>query len=184
MRRYADAQALFRSLLEIARATDDSPTEARCHHNLAWCAIFLDDYKTANIQFSEAITILTDLGQTLAATRAQLGAGKVLIGKGQTESGLRYLYDARNAFEQHGMSEEANLCALFTAETLLTRGDGEEAREIVREVAQQLRTSAVERRIVDAVSALEQQIVSGDEPVTAVRHVYALLESVQRELSA
>ena len=183
MRRYADAQTLFKSLLEVARATDDRATEARCHHNLAWCAIFLDDYKTANIQLSEAITKLTDLGQTLAATRAQLGVGKVLIGKGQTESGLRYLYDAREAFNRHEMYEEAGLCALFIAEALFVRGDDENAREIVREIAQQVRASALERRIVDTISALEQQIVDSDEPVTAVRHAYTLIESLRQQRS-
>ena len=175
--RHVDAQTLFKSLLDVAHAIGDSATAARCHHNLACCAMFLDDYKTANIHFSEAISKLTDLGQPLAATRTRLGAGKVLIGKGQTENGLQYLLSARDEFNSHDMPEEAGLCALFIAEALLIRGDNTQARNIVHEISQQLRHSSLDRRIIEAIAALEEEILYSDEPVEAIRHVYALIET-------
>lgn len=174
---YADAETLFKSLLDVARTTNDIESEARCHHNLACCAMFLNDYKAANIQFSEAITKLTDLGQSLAATRTRLGAGKLLIEKGQTDNGLQYLYVARDAFTEHCMPEEAGLCALFIAEALLTHGDNVRAREIIRDVAQELRESNLERRIIEAVSKLEQDMLDSDEAIEAVRHVSALIDA-------
>lgn len=182
MGRYRDAQALFTSLLDVAHLTNDSATEARCHHNIAWCAISQGDYKTANIQLSEAISKLVDLGQTLAATRAQLAAGKILTGKGQTETGLKYLRAARKAFEQYGMSEEAGLCALYMAETFLNRGDSDSARKLVRHVAEQFKSSRMALRIINAVSELEHQITLNTEPAAAVRHVYTLIESAEKHL--
>lgn len=176
---YSDAQALFKSLLDIARVTGDLSAEARCENNLGQCAIYLNDFKTANIHFSNAIARMTDLGQPIAATRAQWGAGQVLLGKGQTESGLQHLYSARTSFTQHGMFEEAGLCGLTIAESLLSRGDDRQAQELIHEVANEFRESPLERRIIEAVVALEQTMPVSDSPVEAVRHVYALIESAQ-----
>lgn len=176
---YSDAQALFNSLLEIARVTNDLSAEARCENNLGQCSIYLDDFKTANIHFSNAIARMTDLGQPIAATRAQWGAGQVLLAKGQIESGLQHLYAARTSFVQHSMLEEAGLCGLAIAENLLSRGDDRQARELIRNVADEYRESPLERRIIEAVVALEQTMTDSDAPVEAVRHVYSLIESAQ-----
>ncbi len=174
---YADAHSLFKSLIEVARATGDGDAEARCHHNAGSCAIYLNDLKSANIHLSEAISKFTDLGKAIAGIRAQWGAGIVLIGRGQTDHGLRYLHTARDAFMQHELFEEAGLCGLSIAEALLSRGDEEQAHEIVRGIARDFCESPVERRIVDAVVALEQTMFDSDAPVEAVRNVFALIES-------
>jgi len=176
---YRDAQVLFNSLLEIARITKDTEAEARCHHNAGYCAIHLDDFKVANIHFSEAVTKLTDLGKRVNAIRTQWGAGQVLIAKGQLDSGLQHLYAARSAFLEHELFEEAGLCGLSIAETLLLRGDETDARQIIVDIANEFRESPVERRIVDAVVALEQTLSGSELPVDAVRDVYALIESAR-----
>lgn len=175
--RYSEAHALFESLLHVAQVANDDQAEARCHHNLGYCAVHLDDYKAANIHFSEAIAKLTDLGQPVAAIRSQWGAGRVLIAKGQIETGLAYLYAARNSFLGADMYEEAALCALSIAETLLSRGEEENARRIVRDIAEQFRQSPLERRIMEAVAALEQQIPT----IEALRDVYSIIESARSE---
>ncbi|HEV2719881.1 MAG TPA: hypothetical protein VG323_07655, partial [Thermoanaerobaculia bacterium] len=110
--KYADAYTLFKSLIDVARAAEDLEAEARCHHNAASCAMFLDDFRTANVHYSEAIAKLTDLGHVVNATRTQWGAGQVLIRKGQIQAGLKHLYAARENFIQHEMLEEAGLCGL------------------------------------------------------------------------
>jgi tetratricopeptide (TPR) repeat protein len=175
--RYGDAQTLFTSLLEIARVINDVNAQARCHHNAGYCAVNLGEFKNANIHFSEAISKLTDLGKPVAASRTQWGVGQVLIGKGQVDSGLKHLYAAREAFIQHELFEEAGLCGLSIAEALLSRGAEKEARDIVHEVATEFSESPIERRIVDAVVALEQTMFDGGAPLEAVRNVYALIES-------
>lgn len=176
--RYTDAQVLYRSLLDVARATNDEPAIARFHNNAGYCAMHLDDFRTANIHFSEAIAQLTDLGETIAATRTQWGAGLVLVGRGQTEHGLKYLYAAHRSFADVGMVEEASLCGLSIAEALLTRGDDDNARLLVHDVAEQFRESRLEHRIIDAMGALEQALADNNAPIEAVRNVYAMIESV------
>jgi tetratricopeptide (TPR) repeat protein len=176
-RQFRDAYSLFKSLIDVAIAANDPEAEARCHHNAASCAMFLDDFKIANVHFSEAIAKLTDLGHVVNATRTQWGAGQVLIGKGQIQSGLKYLYAARESFGRYEMYEEAGLCGLAIAEGLLSRGDEREAQQIIRDVRVQFSQPQFDRRIVDAVAALEQTIIESDAPVEAIRNVYALIES-------
>jgi len=174
---YADAYTLFKSLTDVARAANDEPAEARCNNNAGYCAVHLNDFKAANIHFSEAIANLTDLGDVVNATRAHWGAGRVFIGKGQFDNGLRHLHAAREAFIQFGMVEEAGLCGLAAAEALFTRGNDTQAREIVSDIAREFRDAPLEWRVIEAVSALEQELVTNDAPVQAVRNVYALIES-------
>ncbi|HKS23216.1 MAG TPA: hypothetical protein VJZ76_10490 [Thermoanaerobaculia bacterium] len=180
-KRYADAQALYRSLVEVARAAQDDEIEARFHNNAGYCAMYLDDYRGANIHFSNAIAKFTDRGEFVAATRTQWGAGLVLVGRGQTEQGLHHLTAARESFTSFGMLEEASLCGLSIAETLLCRGDEHRAQEVVRDVAQQFRESSAEHRIVEAMGALEQAITSANAPIEAVRNVYAMIESAHTQ---
>jgi tetratricopeptide (TPR) repeat protein len=178
-RQYGDARVLFQSLLEVAQATDDIAAEARCENNLGHCLINLDEPKLANIHFSNAIAKLTDLGQPLAATRAQWGAGQVLLAKGQSDNGVHHLNTARASFLQHGMFEEAALCGLVIAENLLSRGEDATARKIVHSIAEECRKSISEHRIVEAVAALEQMIDTSEAPLSELRHVYSLIESSQ-----
>jgi tetratricopeptide (TPR) repeat protein len=180
---YTDAYTLFKSLIDVARVANDAEAEARCHHNAGYCAVHLNDFKSANIHFSEAMAKLADLGQPVAAVRTQWGAGRVLIGKGQVESGLRHLQAARDAFTRFGIFEEAGLCGLSIAEALLSRGDEKEAQEMVRDIAKQFRESPLERRIIEAVSALEHEMVNNDAPAEALRNVYALIEAAHLEQS-
>jgi hypothetical protein len=79
------------------------------------------------------------------------------------------------------MYEEAALCGLMIAEALLTHGLDTQARAIVRDIADRSRHTLLEWRVIEAVSALEQEIVENVEPVQAVRNVYALIESTHSE---
>ncbi|HEY6137403.1 MAG TPA: hypothetical protein VI670_06525 [Thermoanaerobaculia bacterium] len=180
-KRYADAQALYRSLVEVARAAQDDEIEARFHNNAGYCAMYLDDFRAANIHFSNAIAKFTDRGEFVAATRTQWGAGLVLVGRGQAEQGLQHLTAARQSFMSFGMFEEASLCGLSIAETLLSRGEDDRAQEIIHDVAQQFRETNTEHRIVEAVGALEQAIASANAPIEAVRNVYAMIESAHAQ---
>jgi tetratricopeptide (TPR) repeat protein len=177
LQKYADAYTLFKSLIEVARAANDAEAEARCHQNAAASAMYLNDFRTANVHFSDAIAKMTDLGDFVNATRAQWGAGQLLLSKGQLESGLNHLHSARSAFIQYEMHEEAGLCGLIIAEGLLSHGREDDAQQIIHDVAEAFRDSPVERRIAEAVAGLAQTISNSDAPVDAVRNVYALIEA-------
>lgn len=180
-KRYADAYALYMSLIDIARATNDLSVEAGCNNNAGYCAVHLDEFKTANIHFSEAIAKFKDLGDSVNATRSHWGAGQVFIAKSQFENGLQHLEAARDAFTDFGMVEEAGLCGLAIAEALFSRGQDTQARELVREIAREFRDAPIERRVIDAVSTLERELVVNDAPAEAVRHAYARIRYAHTE---
>src|SRR5262249_20215131 len=96
--RYAEAQELFTELRDVARAAHDTESLARIENNLGYCSTHFGDFSAANIHFSNGIALFNDVGAPLEAMRAQRGAGRLLIAKGQINAGLTYLRKARRAF--------------------------------------------------------------------------------------
>jgi len=181
-RQYSDAHTLYRSLLEVAAAAEDAVEQARLHNNLGYCLLHLDNFSDANIQFSNAIARFTDLGCETEITRTHRGAGLLMIAKGQVRKGLEHLQRARELFVGAAMFEEATLCGLSIVETLLSRGDNEEAAAVIDDVARQFVGARTEQRLIDAVATLQQEIAISETPVEAVRNVYAMIESTTARL--
>jgi tetratricopeptide (TPR) repeat protein len=176
-KRYDDAQRIFRDLLGVATSTGDEETQARLYNNLGHCAVYLDDYAGANIHFSESIARFTDLGLLAEVPRTNLGAALVLIGKGQVDSGLARLEDARRAFIALSMMGEAGLCALRIIEVLIDRGDTEQARALTGIVIDEFEAAGLDTRAVQAVASLQSSIDADGATGDAVRTVH---EFVQR----
>jgi tetratricopeptide (TPR) repeat protein len=176
-KRYDDAQRIFRDLLGVATSTGDEETQARLYNNLGHCAVYLDDYAGANIHFSESIARFTDLGLLAEVPRTNLGAALVLIGKGQVDSGLARLEDARRAFIALSMMGEAGLCALRIIEVLIDRGDTEQARALTGIVIDEFEAAGLDTRAVQAVASLQSSIDADGATGEAVRTVH---EFVQR----
>jgi len=176
-KRYEEAQRVFLDLMTVAKSTSDIETEARLCNNLGHCAIYLDDYAGANVHFSESIARFTDLGLRAEVPRTNLGAALVLIGKGQVESGLHRLEEARRAFIALGMMGEAGLCALRIIEVLIDRGDTVKARALTGTVIGEFEAAGLDTRAVQAVAGLQSSIDADGATGEAVRTVH---EFVQR----
>jgi len=179
--RYAEAEALFRDLLNIAVSSGDAETEARLHNNLGYCYVNLDDYTNANIQFSQSIAKFTDLGFASELARTGRGAGAVLIGKGQFDLGCERLRQARTAFSKLQMPEEAGLCALRIIEAMVERGQTDEARDLAATVLDEFTAAALDARAIDAVVRLRQSLDADGATAEAVRTVHALVQSLAVE---
>jgi len=177
-KRYEDAQRIFGDLLDVARSTGDDKTQARLYNNLGHCAIYLDDYARANIHFSESIARFTDLGLRAEVPRTNLGAALVLIGKGQIDSGLARLEDARRVFIDLGMMGEAGLCALRIIEVLIDRGDTEQARVLTGAVIEEFEAAGVDTRAVQAVAGLQSSIDADGATAETVRTVHEFVQGL------
>ena len=177
-KRYEDAQRIFGDLLDVARSTGDDKTQARLYNNLGHCAIYLDDYARANIHFSESITRFTDLGLRAEVPRTNLGAALVLIGKGQIDSGLARLEDARRVFIDLGMMGEAGLCALRIIEVLIDRGDTEQARVLTGAVIDEFEAAGLDTRAVQAVAGLQSSIDADGATAETVRTVHEFVQGL------
>jgi tetratricopeptide (TPR) repeat protein len=182
MSRYADARDIFASILDDAVATGDSESQARIHNNLGYCVTHLGDYDRANIHFSEAIAKFTDLGFTTEVPRTERGAGLVLIARGQTAAGLAYLRAARRDFTAAGVIEEAGLCALSIAASLVERGEGDEARALTQEVIDEFTSVGLDDRAIAAVVRLRDAIDVEGATAETVRTVHAFVESLRDEM--
>ena len=177
-KRYEDAQRIFGDLLDVARSTGDDKTQARLYNNLGHCAIYLDDYARANIHFSESIARFTDLGLRAEVPRTNLGAALVLIGKGQIDSGLARLEDARRVFIDLGMMGEAGLCALRIIEVLIDRGDTEQARVLTGAVIDEFEAAGLDTRAVQAVAGLQSSIDADGATAETVRTVHEFVQGL------
>jgi tetratricopeptide (TPR) repeat protein len=181
--RYDVANRLSQDLLRDATAEGDIESQARLHNNLGYCAIRLDDYASANLHFSEAVARFTDLGFTAEVARTERGAGLVLIARGQTTSGLARLREARSAFTLAGMVEDAGLCALHLAATLIERGDYATARTLMQTVADEFVEAGLDERAIAAVVRLRAAIDVDDATAETVRTVHAFVESLRSEVA-
>jgi len=182
--RIAEADALFTELLEVARSARDAESQARIENNLAYCATGLGDYRRANVHFSNGIALFYDLGLLAEAMRAKWGAGRVLVGKGQINAGLAYLRDARRAFLENSMMEDAVMCGVEIIQVLVERGDAEPARELAHHVASDVQSTQLGARAVAALRQLEEAVADGGTDLgPQVRDVHAYLESLRQGIS-
>lgn len=177
-KRYEDAQRTFDDLLKVATSTGDNETQARLYNNLGHCAIYLDDYARANIHFSESIARFTDLGLHAEVPRTNLGAALVLIGKGQVDSGLLRLEEARRSFIELRMLGEAGLCALRIIEVLIDRGDTREARVLTGTVIDEFEAAGLDARAVQAVAGLQSSIDADGATGETVRTVHEFVQEL------
>src|SRR5207244_11076446 len=89
--RYSEADARFREMYDLARELHDNESLARIESNPGYCATHSGNFREANIHFSNGIALFNDVGCPVEAIRAERGAGRVLIAKGQINAGLSYL---------------------------------------------------------------------------------------------
>jgi tetratricopeptide (TPR) repeat protein len=181
--RHTEAHSLLHELLDHAIATGDLESQAGIHNNLGYCTTHLGDFTAANIHFSEAVAKFTDLGFTAEVPRTERGAGLVLIAKGQVTSGLARLREARRAFLEAGMTEDAGLCALNIAAVLIERGDRSEARALAQSVIDEFTTARMNQKAIAAIVDLRDAIDVDDATPEAVHIVHALVESLRLDFA-
>jgi tetratricopeptide (TPR) repeat protein len=180
--RHADARDVYTDVLRSSIEAGDLESQGCIHNNLGYCAAHLDDFSQANIHFSEAVAKFTDIGFISEVPRTERGAGLVLIGRGQTASGLAHLHAARRHFIASGMVEEAGLCALNIAAVLVERGDDTEARALTQSVIDEFKAAMLDERAIAAVVRLRDDIDADGATAETVRTVYAFVESLRGEV--
>jgi len=179
--RMTEARQLWSNLLPVAIAEADVDCQARLHNNLGYCETHLKDYVSANIHFSEAVALFTDLGFTTEVARTERGAGLVLIARGQITNGVARLNEARAAFKAAGVIDEAGLCSLRIVEVLIGRGEEAQARILTQSVIDEFITAGLDERAINAVVRLRDAIDVDDVTTETVRTVHAFVDSIRQE---
>jgi tetratricopeptide (TPR) repeat protein len=179
--RITEARQLWTELVPAAIAEGDVESQARLHNNLGYCETHLNDYVSANIHFSEAVALFTDLGFTAEVARTERGAGAVLIARGQITSGLARLREARAAFIAAGIVDDAGLCSLRIVEVLIDRGEEAQARTLTESIINEFIKAGLDERAINAVVRLRDAINVDDVTAETVRTVHALVDSLRQE---
>ena len=179
--RSSDAQAVWSELLGAARQFHDGDCViARLENNLGNCAMDVGNFRHANIHFSNAVASFNDAGASLEATRAMWGAGLMFIAKGQINTGLGYLRNARRAFIDADLAEDAALCGLKIVETLVQRGDNTEAADLAHQIASDVAAARLPQATVTAFEQLDDLLrEGGSDLVMHVQNVRVFIESLQ-----
>jgi tetratricopeptide (TPR) repeat protein len=179
-KRYAEAHEIFTEILPVARRSQDRESLARIENNLGHCAIEVGDFRSANIHLSNGIALFNDIGCPVEATRAERGAGLLMIAKGHVSAGLAYLRNARRSFASYGLPEEAAICGVEIVEVLLERGEASESSRLAQQIASEVASAGLSDRAVTALHYLNERILEGDADVmTHVRDVHTYLRSLQ-----
>jgi len=169
----------YATLLTEGKRTCDTTTLAALHNNMACCLVELGRVTEANIHASEAVAHFNEVGNHVDALRTELATGRMFAAKGKTTEALVRLRRARKNFEDRGLHEEASICGLDLAATLLADSREGEARQIFDEVAGILNPVSERARV--ALAYLAEQFAAHDATPAAVRHVSEYLQLLKRE---
>jgi len=181
--RFEEASLIYEQLMRSAQGANDIETIARLHNNLGYCKTHLGQFTAANMHFSDAIALFTDLGFRAEAIRTERGAGQLLVEKGQTATGLTRLRTARVAFMRFGMIRDAALCGLRMAEAYLATGDVEAARAVTRDVARDFVEARFSSESIQMLYGLEQTISVEAESFERIRHVHGFIASIAEHVA-
>ena len=177
------AYQLFVPLLEVARSAEDLESEARIQNNLGYCAIELRDFRGANIHLSGATARFTELGRPLEAARSAMTFGRLLVQRGQVESGLQHLHGARRSFLMHDLPEDAGVCGLEIVEALLISDRMSEAAALTREITGQFSGTSFDARALPALEQLQRAFDERSATVEKVQRVRSFLGALHADPS-
>lgn len=184
LHKYRDAREAY--LLLIASANDIAKgTLAALHQGIGLCSIELGDYEAAEDNFTKAISLHRQLGQTLDALRGDHGCGKLLIRRGLSVEGVTRLRSVRHHYLKFSLAEEAGLCGLEMVEGMLALGDSAAAEALARTILNEFLAAGLNARAITALGYLTEAIaVRNASPATAtgVRdYILSLRATPERE---
>lgn len=180
---YAEGRELGNTLLSSAADVSDLESAARLHNIVGYCDLQLDNLRDANKHLASARAIFTDLGRTIEATRCELGFGSLLLSKGHVKEGIEVLQVARKEFLSHTLVEEAGLCGLTMAASMLETRDASSARGLVRSIIDEFTRAGLNLRAVQAMEYLATSIETGTASPSTAHHVEQYVAGLQLDPS-
>jgi len=180
MGNFHEARSAYSGLLEQASEINDRSLLASIHNNIGHSSIEIGDYATAASHLDQAVEILNDLGQPLHVARAELARGRMLIRKGDFESGIAHLHSVRQQFLNHNLVEEAGLCGLDIVEAQLSRGASIEAEAFARQIVREFTAAQLNTRAITALGYLSEAIGARKASVATVENVRHFIRALRR----
>jgi tetratricopeptide (TPR) repeat protein len=174
--RFADALALFTSLVAPAKELGDVPTIARLYGNIANCLLGLQRRSDASGYFAQALSLYEALGLTTEKIRTRWSLGRLMVSAGKVDDGVARLREAKHEFEALGLTNEAAQVTLDVVEALLaTGGDGAEVARLCAGLVESFVAVGMTGNGLTALGYLREAVASGDADRGLVEQVRAYL---------
>jgi tetratricopeptide (TPR) repeat protein len=183
--RYREAREVYLPLLAIAADLREEESLACLYNLLGHCYVALGDFKAAEPHLQEAVQRFVRIGQPLAAAKAELARGRLLLRTGQFSKAVEHLARTRDVFLRHNLIEEAGLCGLDMVEALLAQPAPARAETLVRRIVEEFTVAHLNTRAIVALGYLTDVIAAREASVEAVgnvrEYILSLRKSPERE---
>jgi tetratricopeptide (TPR) repeat protein len=174
--RFADALALFTSLVDPAKELGDVPTIARLYGNIANALLGLQRRSDACGYFAQALSLYEALGLETEKIRTRWSLGRLMVSAGQADDGVARLREAKREFEALGLTNEAAQVTLDVVEALLaTGGEGAEVARLCAGLVESFVAAGMTGNGLTALGYLREAVASGDADRGLVEQVRAYL---------
>jgi tetratricopeptide (TPR) repeat protein len=184
---YREARETY--LLLIASSTGiEKESLAALHRAIGFCSIELGDFDDAEDNLVKAIGLHQQLGQAVEVVKGELGRGRLLIRRGDHQSGIAHLRPVRHQFLRHSLAEEAGLCGLDMVEGMLLAGEPAQAESLARTIMNEFLAANMNTRAITALGYLTEAIASrkasSGMAVQVREYVLSLRTAPEREFTA
>ena len=174
--RFADALALFTSLVGPAKELGDVPTIARLYGNIANALLGLQRLSDACGYFAQALSLYEALGLETEKIRTRWSLGRLMVSAGKTAEGVGRLREVKREFEALGLTNEAALATLDVVEALLASGgDGAEAARLCAGLVESFVAAGMTGNGLTALGYLREAVASGRADHGLVEQVRACI---------
>jgi tetratricopeptide (TPR) repeat protein len=173
--RFAEALALFTSLVGPAKELGDVPTIARLYGNIANCLLGLQRRSDACGYFAQALSLYEALGLETEKIRTRWSLGRLNVSAGKVADGIDRLREAKREFEALGLTNEAAQATLDIVEALLAGGDSSEAARLCAGLAESFVAAGMTGNSLTALGYLREAVALGRADRGLVEDVRAYL---------
>jgi tetratricopeptide (TPR) repeat protein len=172
---FAEALALFTSLVEPAKELGDAATIARLYGNIANCLLGLQRRSDACGYFAQALSLYEALGLETEKIRTRWSLGRLTLSAGKAAEGVGILREAKREFEALGLTSEVALVTLDIVEALLASGDTSEVSRLCAGLVESFVAAGMTGNALTALAYLRQAVASGRADRGLVDEVRAYL---------
>lgn len=173
--RFAEALALFTSLVGPAKALGDAATIARLYGNIANCYLGLQRRSDACGYFAQALSLYEALGLETETIRTRWSLGRLMVSAGKAADGVGRLREAKREFEALGLTNEAAQVTLDIVEALLATGDSSEVARLCAGLVESFVAAGMTGNSLTALAYLREAVASGHANRGLVEQVRAYL---------
>lgn len=181
MKRFREARDAYASLLEAARELNDRRAETHLHHDIGYLCVELEDFSAAEHHLDRAVALSHTLDWPLQEARSEGVRGVLFSRRGDHRRAVVHLSNVRRTLLDHGLVEEAGVCALEIVNARLALGEPREAESLARKVILEFTTAGLNARAITALGYLSEAIAARTASVAMVGGVREYIVSLRKQ---